>query len=169
MGPLRKTKAGEIGAPQRFRCEKTSPGVRAQAQELVIDFHKQDQNFEWENQNWDEAAGEGPVPPQGVSNDTCQVGKNYWKSHASICNYQGPKVLPLLSVCLGKVLLLCLYQSFLCFSLDSSNNRTVVISSLCHYLSSHLGVLSVQLDSRLSEERAFLSCYPCVTNSAPGL
>lgn len=45
------------------------------------------------------------------------------------------------------------------------SNGMVVISTLCHYVSSYICVLSAQLDSKLTEERAFLSCHPCVTNS----
>lgn len=59
-------------------------------------------------------------------------------------------------------------MSRLCFLLDSQSNRTVVISTLCHYLSSYVCVLSTQLHSRLIEEKVFFSCYPCVTNSAHG-
>lgn len=56
-------------------------------------------------------------------------------------------------------------MSLLCFLLDSQSRGMVVISTLCHYCL--LICVSCPLnDNRLIEERVFLSCYPCVTNSA---
>lgn len=52
-------------------------------------------------------------------------------------------------------------MSLLCFLLDSQSSGMVVISTLCHYCL--LMYVSRPLnDSRLIEERVFLSCYPCV-------